>query len=583
MSSTVEQIKDRLTIQDVVGSYVKLERAGKNLRARCPFHNEKTPSFFVSPDRGVYHCFGCGRGGDMFSFVEEFEGVDFPGALRVLAGRAGVEVAAVDRRTEDARQRLFTLLADAAAHLERNLAGDAAAQAYLVRRGLSAETVKAFRLGYAKDTWRDLYDALTGRGYTDAELEQVGLLKRSEGGRRYDTFRGRIMFPILDSAGRTIAFSGRIFPEKPADDLPAGKAEAPKYLNTPETALFKKSEVLYAFEHAKSSIRRHDFCIVVEGQLDVLLAHQAGYRSTVAPLGTALTVSHLTRIHKLTQNLLFAFDADSAGHASFQRAAAVALSMGFDVKVASLPAGSDPAELIAHDPDAWKRSVKEARHTIDFLLTTLRADAKDDRAFKQSVSRAVLPFVSRIASSIDQAHFVGTVAAALSVPERAIYAELEKLPAGELPVEGGAPEPPEHGAAGGAYSRREATLRRIVGLLGWQEHLAKPSVDTGVLRERLGALVGVGNLPTLSETEREEYAFEAELSLEGAEKLTRHLDELMLALEEELLREELESSLAELKVAEEEDDNSLVSSLLARCQELARKIEYVRREFQQTQ
>jgi len=265
-SVAVEQIKDRLSIQDVVSSYIKLERAGKNMRARCPFHNEKTPSFFVSPDRNVYHCFGCGRGGDVFTFVQEFEGLDFSGALKVLADRAGVQLTPVDPSAQQERDHLLGLLKEARDYFVTQLKDNKDAQAYCTDRGITDVTRDAFGIGYAQDKWRALYDTLRAKKYTDEELEKVGLIKRAEGGKRYDTFRGRIMFPITDSAGRTIAFSGRIFPDTSASgvrpDSSAGRA--PKYLNTPETQLFSKSQILYGFDRAKGEIRRYDFVTVVE-------------------------------------------------------------------------------------------------------------------------------------------------------------------------------------------------------------------------------------------------------------------------------------------------------------------------------
>src|SRR3989344_9249259 len=235
MNSPVAKIKERLSIEEVVSSYIKLDRAGINLKAKCPFHNEKTPSFFVSPDRGSYYCFGCGAGGDIFSFVEEFEGLDFKGALKLLADKAGIPLEHFNPKEESDKEKLYRVMEEAAKYFENNLLHNKEAQNYLKTRGLNEKSIKDFRIGFANLDWRLLYNYLVKKGFTDKEIEEAGLTKASDKG-FYDRFRGRVMFPIMDSGGRVIAFSGRIF----IDD---GKSA--KYLNSPETPVFNKSAVLY--------------------------------------------------------------------------------------------------------------------------------------------------------------------------------------------------------------------------------------------------------------------------------------------------------------------------------------------------
>src|SRR3989344_3942952 len=349
MDSPVQKIKERLGIEEIASSYIKLERAGANLKARCPFHNEKTPSFFLSPDRGTYYCFGCGASGDIFTFVEEFEGLDFKGALKMLAERAGVELPRynkADQENKSEKEKLFKIMEEATNYFENNLGENQEVLEYLKTRGLNEKSIKDFRIGFAILDWRKLYDHLKGRGFADNEIERAGLAKKPDdaGKAMYDRFRGRIMFPIMDSSGRVVAFSGRIF----KDD---GKSA--KYLNSPETPIFKKSSILYGIDKAKESIRKHDFSIVVEGQFDLILSHQAGYRNTVATSGTALSdtevskenvVSNLGLIRRLSDNLVLAFDSDKAGMTATARAGKIALSLGMDVKVANLQEGSDPAD-----------------------------------------------------------------------------------------------------------------------------------------------------------------------------------------------------------------------------------------------
>lgn len=273
--SPVQEIKDRLNIADVVSRYVKLEPAGKNLKGKSPFTTEKTPSFFVSPDKGLYHCFSTGKGGDIFTFVEEMEGLDFAGALRVLAEQAGVKLGAFNPEKKEEKDVLFDAVEKAAVFFENSLRSSPEALAYLLDRGVSKETIETFRIGYAPAGWRNLYEYLSGV-CTDKDLLTVGLVKSSEG-RIYDTFRDRIMFPICDSSGRPIAFSGRILhPDE----------KSAKYVNSPETPLFNKGSILFALDKAKNYIRKYDFTIMSEGQFDVIMLHQSGFRNTVGISGT---------------------------------------------------------------------------------------------------------------------------------------------------------------------------------------------------------------------------------------------------------------------------------------------------------
>src|SRR3989344_98088 len=269
-SHTVQQVKDKLSIVDVVSQYVKLERSGMNLRARCPFHNERTPSFFVSPDRGTYHCFGCDKGGDIFSFVQEIEGLDFKGALKVLADKAGVKIvySRGGKEQKDERGRLFELMEVATIFYSSRLTDEA--KKYLKERGIAEATVKTFRLGWAGDGWSDLADHLKEKKFSEIEMLDAGVVKRTERGGVNDKFRNRITFPIADSAGRIVGFSGRIFGEK-------ASPEAPKHLNSPETPLFHKSRILYGFDKAKQHMRKLNFAVLVEGQMDLLASHQAGW------------------------------------------------------------------------------------------------------------------------------------------------------------------------------------------------------------------------------------------------------------------------------------------------------------------
>jgi len=358
MSTDVEKIKERLDILDVVGSYVELKKAGGTYKARCPFHNERTPSFTVSPERGTFYCFGCHAKGDIFSFVEQIEGLDFKGALKLLAERAGIPLEKSDPKSKGEHERLYAILESAKTFFAGNLSKAAQVKEYLAKRGIKEETLREWAIGFAEDEWRSLYDHLKKMKFSDIELEQAGLVKHKDADeaasssiRYYDAFRGRVMFPLFDASGRVVGFSGRTLSTDPT---------TPKYINSPETALFNKSELLYGLHKAKSAIRKKDYSILVEGQMDLILSHQAGYANTVAASGTALTHQHLARLKKLSPRIVMAYDSDNAGLAAAQKNSRLALQLGLEVKISSLPKGSDPADLILSEPKAYADALRHS-------------------------------------------------------------------------------------------------------------------------------------------------------------------------------------------------------------------------------
>lgn len=420
MQSVTEQIKERLGIVDVVGGYLKLEKAGINYKAKCPFHNEKTPSFFVSPSRQSFYCFGCGEKGDIFSFVEKFEGVDFKTALETLAERAGVKLEKFrgenkeDSAGKKEKEIIYEAVEKACVIFEENLKQHKEALGYLAKRGVDEKIIKKWRLGFAKDEWRDIYDKLI-KDFDKKILEKAGLIKEKDG-KNYDTFRGRIIFPISDSSGKVIAFSGRSFPDKEG---------SPKYLNSPETPIFHKSEALYGWHIAKNTMRKIDYAVLVEGQMDLVLSHRAGVLNTVASSGTALTESHLQKIKKLTNRVIIAYDSDSAGENAAERASKLALSLGMEVKIAELAEGEDPASLILKDEGAWKIALREAKHLIDFCLHKVGRDKKGTALMKE-IERSVLPYFQFIKSEIERSHFVRKIADKIGVSEEAVLKEIAK-------------------------------------------------------------------------------------------------------------------------------------------------------------
>lgn len=419
MKSSVEQIKEKLSILDVVGSYVELHRAGKSYKGKSPFTNEKTPSFYVSPDRGMYYCFSSNQGGDMFTFIQAIEGVDFKGALKILAEKAGVELITESPEKKNERDRAYQILEDATLYFFEQGRNTPHVKEYLASRGVTAETIHAWRVGFAPDAWRSLRTHLRENGYTDTEIFSVGLLKDAGSGKEpYDVFRNRVMFPICDPSGRVVAFSGRTL---------SSDSKSPKYVNSPETELFKKSDIMFGYHLAKNGIRHYDFSLIVEGQFDVVLAHQAGYVNAVAVSGTAFTAHHIELLSRLSSRAVLCLDSDRAGIEATKRAAVPMLERGMDVKVAKMTGGKDPAEIVRDDPAQLKKAIGGALAVILWLLDVLKENAKDERAYKLIARNEVIPLIASIPDAIDREHFEGEVAEAISTTREAVHLEVARV------------------------------------------------------------------------------------------------------------------------------------------------------------
>lgn len=563
MSDTVQQIKDRLSIVDVVSQYVKLDRAGQNLRARCPFHAERSPSFIVSPDRGTYHCFGCGVGGDMFTFIEAIEGVDFKGALKMLADRAGVELVYSKGEKKDEKDRLFEAMEAATIFYQSRLDDDA--RKYLAGRGLEPATMSAFRIGLAGDSWTELSDHLRGKKFTEKEIVDAGLAKKGDKG-LMDKFRNRIMFPIADTAGRVVAFSGRTFG-------PNAHPDAPKYLNSPETPLYHKSRILYGFDRAKQTIRKHNFAILVEGQMDLIMSHQAGWANSVAVSGTAFTVEHSALLKRMSENLILALDADAAGFKAAARAARAALQQGLNVKVAQLPEGLDPADLIfKKGSDAWKERIREAKDIITFLLDVLEAHAKAKDAFRRTVETIVLPFLSDVQSPIAREQYQREIAKRLGVSESAVESAMRLVKQEPVPV-----VKKEEVRPADAPNR----IKQAYGLLLWQESMKAPLIDTDEYARELEEAIGKEPMDELRRTpleDKEVLRFFAE-QLHGKNgNLKRDVKTLISILCRERLQRDLEANTEALKAAEAEGTESRIEELAERSRVLAALIAKIAKE-----
>jgi len=427
MNFDIEEIKARLDIVDVISSYIKLEKSGVNYRARCPFHEEKTPSFFVSPSRQLWHCFGgCNEGGDIFKFVMKIEGVEFVDALKMLADKAGVQLKQNKewKKIKSERQTLLEINNQASKfyefQLEKSKKGQEAKD-YLLKRGLKEETIKKWRLGYAPDAWQSLSDFLVSKGRAREDLIKAGLIVKKEEGKTFDRFRGRIMFPITGFNSEIIGFTGRIFDRSEKDEA--------KYLNTPATLLYDKSRALYGIDKARLEIRKKDFCVLVEGNVDCIMSHQAGVENCIAVSGTALTPLHLNIIKRYSNNLVLAFDMDSAGRKATERAIDLAEKAGFEIKVISQAQDKDPADIVLKEgEEKWRQMVKEAKPVAEFFFNLAvggkNLDFVED---KKKTLKEFLPKIKKMENKVEQSFWVEKLASVLKSKEEDIWAELNKL------------------------------------------------------------------------------------------------------------------------------------------------------------
>lgn len=404
MQDAKEEVRSRLNIEDVIGEYVQLKRAGRNFRGLSPFTGEKTPSFYVSPEKNIWHDFSSNKGGDLFSFVMEVEGVDFRGALELLATRAGVDLSVYDsggsKELAKLKRRLLEAHQLAARYYQQSLLKNQRALEYVFKkRGLSKEVVGSFQIGYAPDSGDALTNFLTKKGFSKDELAKGGLTNRYGG----DLFRGRMMVPLMDGSGQVIGFTGRILSDEP---------NAPKYLNTPETVLYNKGRHVFGLSQAKEAIRKNDYAVVVEGNLDVVSSHQVGVAQVVASAGTAMTEAHLKALVRLSPNVRLAFDGDAAGLAATERAIPIAQAVGVDLTITSLPEGvKDPDELIQKDKNLWQQAIDNSEDVIDWLLEQYtKRENMATPAGKRHFTTAALAVVRALTDPVEREHYLKKVA-----------------------------------------------------------------------------------------------------------------------------------------------------------------------------
>jgi len=415
----LDEIKGKIDLVDFIGRYLPMKKAGTNYKGLCPFHMEKTPSFMVSPDKQIWHCFGCGRGGDVFKFVMEKEGVGFPEALQMLAEQTGVQLSKVPQAGIDTRKVLMNINEAAAKFYEKTLMETnegRAAKEYLVARGLTPATLAEFRIGFAPRAGRALVEFLIRKGAKEDDIEKAGLGVR-KGNFLYDKFVGRVMFPLWDSLGRVVAFTGRVLDPK----------ALPKYLNSPETQLFHKSELLYALHLAKSAIQQEGRAVLVEGQMDTISSHQAGVKNVVGISGTALTLPQLQMLSRYGKEIVLSLDADAAGGEATMRALELANQFDMNVRVVLLGDHKDPDSMIKESVENWRAAVGAAVPVMDFYFE-VAAKKYDIRQIdhKKQLTRELLAVITKIADPIERDHYIKRLARLVDVEPAILYDALKK-------------------------------------------------------------------------------------------------------------------------------------------------------------
>lgn len=561
----------------------------------------------VSPERQIWHCFGCGKGGDIFGFVKEIEGTEFVDALRTLAQRAGVILKKQDPKTQTERQRLYKICELAARFFQKQLEASSAGkkiEKYLAERGINKNSMRDWRLGYAPDSWETLSQFLKSRGYTDGEIIKSGVAVEKEKSQSpnsniqyYDRFRGRIMFPIFDLNGQVVGFAGRV--------APGGDEKSAKYVNTPQTLIYDKGRLLYGLDKAKIEIKRKNFCVLVEGNTDVIMSHQAGVFNVVASSGTALTEEHLKIIKRYTDNLVLAFDTDLAGINATKRTANLALSQGFNAKIIVTPSGKrikDPADLIRENPRAWEKIISSAQGIIEFCLSDAlaRHDIKTANG-KKEAAKELLPLFKKIADPIEKAHWIGELAKKLRVAEKLLSEALNKIssPREALQTQNKTQTIKTNQPKSRRLRLEEELIGSIVGtsepkeaineILKWQninkienvfnaphtknifknlaQHLQKSQITDKINLTKLQS----GLLPEQT-IYLNQIILIAEIRQIDPQKHTEHINSCLISLKKEIIREKMEKLQYEIKNLEDKNDRKKLFNLLDKFKSLSQQL-----------
>ncbi len=585
----IELIKEKINIVDLISEYLTLKKAGVNYKASCPFHNEKTASFMISPERGIWHCFGCQKGGDIFKFLMEKEAMDFKDALELLAKKAGV-VLKRQPQAKDSRDKLFeaNLKSQEFFHfiLTKHPLGENARD-YLKKRGLTDQTIEEFNLGYAPNSWDSLTKFLLRRGFNQAELIAAGLIVQSRQS-GYDRFRGRIIYPLVDTKNRVIGFSGRV--------LDGGE---PKYINTPQTAIFDKSNYLFGINLAKSELRAKNEAVLVEGEMDVILSHQAGFKNVVASKGTGLTAGQIDLLKKHVENISLCFDTDLAGDGGARRGIELADTAGLNIKVITVKGGKDPAEAINADPKLWQAAIENAEPIYDYYLESVsrRFNPKDPEGLRK-ISSELIPIWSKISDNLVRELYIQKLSALLRTEESIIRRAIQKqMQSYTTPYTQVLRQSTKDDLVASARSRRELLEEYLIVLLLHipKEHVYFPNFTENLLiSENLKQIYVLlflyldsisfkarsfdinDFIKDIPEELRKEvdrlYLTDLDSKLSAKQSWQKELDGVVLELKKALIKASLEKLSFEIKNAQEFGKIEVIETLNKRFRDLSVKL-----------
>ncbi len=611
MRSDVEEIKSRLNIVDVVGEYVRLTKAGANWKGLCPFHHEKNPSFMVHEEKQIYHCFGCQKGGDILSFIMEIEGLEFREALKILAERAGVQLSnqAPQQKTDD-KKKILEIIELATKFYEVQLwkgVGKENVMGYLRERGLIEDTIRNFRLGFAPQGWRNVLNFLTERGYKVEDIERAGLIIRKNPKSEilnpkqiqnskfkiqnsfYDRFRNRIMFPICDGMGKVIGYSARV---APGDD----ESQA-KYINTPETSVYHKSEVLYGLHLAKQAIKQKNAVLLVEGNMDVIASHQAGLSNTVAVSGTALTSKQIDILKRYAKNIQMLFDMDSAGNQALNRSADLAFNKDVEVSVVRLGEGKDAADVVQKDASKLVSAVEAAMPAMEYFFQAAVSeyDLRDPQQKKQFV-QDLGQHVANMENQIEKMHWIKKIAHEIDSAEETVLEAVSSLKEHN---------PYRHEETNDVVvednsfaERSDLVKEKLIGLMlsdkdAWQwcaeEYITDPYVKEDKFLQTLfkeGAKHGYALEQMLFSLEDEKlrgrfaklafdskYRFESADAMENSsEEIKEQIKQYMAQFVKELQKQKLRSIIRDIKKAEQSGDRNLLGELMSEFTKLSQEL-----------
>lgn len=571
---TVSQIKERLDLIDFLKGYLTLTSAGKNYKAACPFHKEKSPSFIASPERQIWHCFGCGAGGDIIGFLMRYENIEFIEALKILAEKAGVDFQR--QGTSDQKQyvRLYHINQAAKDFFQAHLRNHEQAKAYLLERGLKSEIIEGFDLGFAPDGTDNLLRHLTGKGFNITEIERAGLIFKTDRGRYYDRFRSRIMFPIHNHFGKVVGFTGRILPQQTQD------REIAKYVNSPETPIFNKSKILFGFNETKNSIREKQEAVLVEGQMDFLMCWQAGVKNIVATSGTAMTEEHLKVLKRMAETLVLAFDADEAGQMAAERTIDMAQAMDFSVKIFTIdsPQLKDPADVAQKNPALLGEYIQKAKPIMQYYLDRYISPEINDVPTAKKNLRIILSKIKLIYSPIEKSRWLKELAIRTGIDEKVLYEEMELLKAQAVEREAVKKDVKPQG---NSFSRKDLISQRILSLVSIdQNFIDKVSEIKDFLPAPYRDIFNSLNAGTAVSAEAANIATLVSMrsSLDVGhppEKASEELRALLRQLKMEHYKEKQRIIGEEIKKAEKSGDETALSAALKEFDFIAKELQNV--------